>query len=149
MAKIIKGVIVVMILYLAFTKGLPWLKSEIDSLMSGTPTGASNQEICHKAAERAADAFAKRLRRFSSPPIDTDEWDKTVSASRLDIESAEKQCRNCDHEACLEVTGVLGELERLVISFDENVQAGRGIPLNGASRLDRVHDGLNRARSRL
>lgn len=148
MARIFKGVVVLVILYLAYSEGLPWLKGEIDGLWS-SPTGATYQAVCHNAAERAVDEFTGRLRRFSSPPIDTQEWDETVSASRLKLETAEKECRNCEHEACLEVMGALGHLERAVGHYDESVQAGRGLPLDGASRLDRVYDGLNRAKSRL
>lgn len=146
MGKLLKGAIVVAILYFAVTQGLPWLKSQLGEL---GPTGNSNQAICHAAAQRAADDFAASLRQFSSPPIDIEAWDDTVSASRHQIETADKNCRNCDHEACLETIGAVGGLERLLSSFDESVRAGRGIPLNGASQLDAVYDSLNRARSLL
>lgn len=147
MAKILKFLIVIAIVYFAVTKGLPWLKSQLADKMS--LAGASNQEVCHHVAQRAADDFAERMRRFSTPPIDAKAWEDTVSETRYQVESADKQCRTCDHEACLETSRALDELGSMIKSFDESVQAGRGIPPDGASRFDRVYAALDRAQSLL
>lgn len=143
MSKILKAVIAVAVVYLAVTEGWPWLKSRLDG--AWRRSGASDQEICYDATRRAADDFAERLRRFSLPPIDAEAWEETVSESRARIDAADRQCRNCDHEACLETARALSDLEGMLTWFDESVQAGRGIPPDGASRFDAVYDGLSRA----
>ena len=148
MARILKAVIVVVILYLAVTKGWPWLKSQLGE-SSDFSTENSYQAVCYAAASRAADELSERLRSFSTPPIDSEAWEDTVSASRYRIEKADKECRTCDHEACLEASRAVAGLDSMVKWLDESVQAGRGIPPDGANRLDRVYDALNRAKSHL
>lgn len=146
MAKFLKLVIAAAIVYFAVTKGWPWLQTWLGGLFSSA-SGTTYQSICITATERASDDFTDRLRQFSSPPIDAEAWEKTVTASRNQVEAAERKCRNCDHEACLEASKAIAELERMVTWFDDSVQAGRGIPPDGVSRLDRVYEALNRARA--
>jgi len=147
MARFLKAVIVVVVLYLAVTKGWPWLKSQLGD--SDYPAGTSDQTICYGAAARAADDLSERLRRFSTPPINSEAWEETVSVSRSLTDAADRECRNCDHEACLEASKAVAGLESMVAWLDESVQAGRGIPPDSANRLDRVFDALNRSRSLL
>ena len=147
MGRILKLVIAVAILYFGVTRGLPWLKSQFGEKLG--PSGDTNQAICYNAAERAAEGFSERIRGFSKPPIDPAAWEEMVSTSRNQVEAGERECRNCDQEACLEASRALAGLESLISEIDQSVQAGRGVPADSAGRLDRIYDTLSRSRSYL
>jgi hypothetical protein len=145
MDKIVKLLVFLVVVYLAYSVGLPWIKGLLGS-SSGTLRGDAGEEaLCVGAAERAVDAFGERLSRFS-PPIDADAWEAAVSRSRDEIAEAERGC-GCAYEACREASRALSSLEDMVTDYDGSVRDGRGIPANGARRLEGLYDTLERART--
>ena len=149
MQRIIKLVVAVVILYVAYTKGLPWVQGMLENAGSGglgDSANATEEALCARSAERAIDAFGERVSRFSSPPIDTDAWDDAVSRSRDEMQTAERNC-GCAHEACRVASEALDGLDDMIDQFDNSVQGGRGLPPNGARKLESLYGTVNRARS--
>lgn len=145
MDRIIKLVVVLVVVYFAYSVGLPWIKGLLGSSPAGLRGNASEEALCVGAAERAVDAFGDRLGRFL-PPIDADAWEESVSRSRTEISEAERGC-GCGHEACREASRALSDLENMVTEYDDSVQAGRGLPANGARRLESLYNTLDRAKT--
>lgn len=145
MDRIVKLLVVLVVVYLAYSVGLPWLKGLLDGSPASLRGDASEEALCAGEAERAVDAFADRLVRFASPPIDAADWEAAVSRSLDEIAEAERGCK-CPHEACTEASRALSRLEEMVTDFDDSVGAGRGLPANGARRLESLYDIVGRAK---
>lgn len=147
MDKIVKLLVLLVVLYVAYSVGWPWLQGLLNrSPMNLGGANSGEESLCVTAAERAVDAFADRLRLFISPPIDVDAWDETVSRSRDEIAEAERGCR-CHHDACREAQRALSELDEMVSDYDGSVHDGRGLPANGARRLESLYGIVDRAKA--
>lgn len=144
MGRIVKLLVILVILYVAYSIGWPWLQGLLNSTPASLRGNASEEALCVTTAERTVDAFADRLRRFG-PPLDVDAWDEAVSTTQDEIAEAKRGCR-CDHDACREAQRALSQLDDMVSDYDGSVRDGRGLPANGARRLESLYDTVERAR---
>lgn len=141
----VKWVLVIVVIYLGVSEGLPWVQRQLAAHQGGAATaeGSSKSAECVAAARRASDAVANEAARFV-PPIDAAAWSQAASDLRRAVGDARVAC-TCTLESCRTASDALSEIEGVISSLD-SAASGGSPPLNLASHLNDADDLLNRAR---
>jgi len=150
LSRLISFAVVMALIYFALTRGLPWIQEQF------APTARSYEASegdtsdpagpCIESVARANDSLSQLGRRFSSGPVDADEW----STASWDIESAirdaEMSC-TCLSEACRKAAEAAGELRTMYSQFNAMARGTATTYGNPARNQERVFDLLDEARS--
>ncbi len=146
MERILKLALVLVLLYLGWTRGLPWLEQRFGGGGGGGgAAGDGEGGRCAAAAEGANDAFAAEIRRFPAPPVDPDAWGEAMATIEGRLDGARSACR-CPLDSCARAAEALDEIADLVARFDDGVRGG-GVPLNPARDQVRIERLLGEAKS--
>lgn len=135
-------VVVVIVLYVGFNEGLPWIQRQMGQTGGSGDTAPAR---CVYQADRASNTFGDNFVRRFSPGADADLWDDFVVSVRQEISAARRLC-SCPGAACGKAADAMGRLEALVEDYDERFHSGLGMRPNPTGELSGVHDLLNEAR---
>lgn len=148
MQKIVKLIVVLVVVFAAYSIGWPWLQGILNRSHVHFGGSASPEVNCLDVTESAVDYFAERVRQFISPPMGADAWVETVSKTRKAVKAARRSC-GCEHKACREGRRALSELDAMVSDFDSTVQVRQGLPADGPRLIENLYTILKRARNLL
>jgi len=150
LSRLVSFAIVMAIVYFALTRGLPWIREQI------APTARSYEATegdtsdpagpCIESVASANDSLGQLLRRFSSGPVDSDEWSTASWDIEAAIRDAEMTCTCCS-EACRKASEAAGELRMMYSQFDAMARGTATTYSNPARNQERVFDLLDEARS--
>ncbi len=133
--KLLKWVVLLAIIFLAWKYGLPWLQRQSGSHSTTAAAGAGGS--CVGAAQSASDAWGRGIRQFVNPPYDTNAW----SAFRSDIESrisaAESACSDSS-ESSTKVRNAMRDLRGLVSDLDSAIRSGGAPPSDIVQRQEGI-----------
>jgi hypothetical protein len=134
--------------YYGYTELLPKYRSHQQSQAAEEQAGQDTQQALHcvTVAESANSDFARGMRQFTQPPVDTGLWSTFMIQTGGQLSSADSACR-CPHEACLTATAALLEQRSLLNQFDNMIRGTSAGISNPATSLERIHNLLARARS--
>lgn len=144
MKRLVTLVVVVIVLYVGYTKALPWIRQQMgQSSSAGGDTAAAR---CVHQADLASDTFGDNFVKRFRPDADADFWDGFVGDVRKEIAAARSLC-SCSGAACRKAKEAMNALDDLVADYDERFHSDLGMRPNPAGELSRVHDLLNEARA--
>ena len=143
MKQIVTLAILAIVLFLAYSEGLPWIQQQMGG-ESGDGGGEAPARCVHQA-ERANDTFGDNVGRVFTPGGDPDAWDAFVERVRSETDDARSLCR-CREPACEKATEAMDHLGELLDQYDERFRSGGGMSSNPAQELLRMHRLLTEAR---
>lgn len=147
-ARIVKFLVVLVILYFAYTAGWPWLQEQLGRVSkstAGTGGGGGEGGRCVEMAAAASASFGGEIPRFSRPPVDLDAWGAVVSSTQRQIADAQTECA-CALDSCRKASDALSELSGMVYEFDSGFRGAGGMPINAARQQERIDELLAEAR---
>ena len=148
MGRILTLAIIAIVVYVAYTQGLPWLKEALSLEPSeevGGP-GRGGGSRCVETAWRASEKLAGEV-RHARPPVDLDAWGISYQEISRAIGTAEIECSSCLAEACRKAQAAVSELRGLALQFDDMARGDRQGMGNPAHQMERIHRLLNEARA--
>lgn len=145
MRGIVKLLIVVAVIYIAWHVGGPWIQKQMRSSSSSTSSAVSASMACVDDAARASEAWDNGIGRFVNPPVDQAAWSSFRSSVQDRISSSQAKC-GCSDESCGKVRDALDRLSSLVSDLDLSVGTGSPPPSDLAQRQQSVDDELDSAR---
>ncbi len=141
MVKIIKLALIALLLYIAYTRGLPLLRQQLGEGLGGDDRPQSG---CVGAAERASDIFDERIGRVSGPGTDPQVWDDFRRSVDDAIYTARSRC-DCRLESCDKAQEALSALSDQLARFDERFRSG-SMAQNPVQQQTRIHRLIGEAR---
>ena len=148
MRGLIKLAILATVAYFGYTELLPRYRSYQQSKVADEQADQDAQQAhhCVSVAESVASDFAREIRRFSRPPVDTGLWSTFMVQTSGQLSSADSACR-CPDAACISAAAALLEQRRLLNQFDGMVRGTSTGISNPAVSTERINHLLTRARS--
>jgi hypothetical protein len=151
MAKLLKLLFWIAVIYGAVVYGWPWLQGTIEGIGEGTASTAKGLSAgpggrCYKLASDAADDFGNGMRGFSSPPYDTEAWAEFEQEIGDRIAYADAECR-CAEDTCSLSREALRELDRMVEDFGRMIRTGTSSRIDPGRDMERVYGLLASARA--
>ena len=144
MNKLVKLIVVVAVLYVAWRHGLPWLEQNMSSSKTSSSAATAPRGSCTQLASAASDAWGRGLHQFVNPPYDVNAW----SSFRQDVESkisnAESEC-NCNSDSCSKVKSAMRDLRSLVSELDSAIRSGSPPPTDAVQRQEAVDRQIDEA----
>ncbi len=141
MRALIKLVILVAVLYFAWTLSRPW-RERLGSSADESAGGGTSP--CVSAAMAASDAWGSGIGRFVNPPVDREAWSSFRSDIDGRISSAQSEC-GCFDDSCATARQALSELSSLVSDLDSSVQSGSPPDNDLAQRQESVDRAIEHA----
>jgi len=126
--RLIKWVIVIALIFLAWKYALPWAKQQVQ----GHSTTAATDTPCTAAAQRASETWGSGLHKFVNPPYDLGEW----ARFRGDVEtkiSCRESCPSCDM-----ARDAMRDLQTLVANLDSSITSGNPPPDDAVQRQEAI-----------
>ncbi len=123
MRGLIKLAILAAVAYFGYTELLPRYRSLQQSKVADQQADQDARQAleCVSTAESVASDFAREIRQFSRPPVDTGLWSTFMIRTSGRISTADSTCR-CPDEACTSAAAALLEQRRLLNRFDAMVR---------------------------
>ena len=143
MKTLITWVIVIAIIVLLWTKGMPWWKEHHGS-SSASPAAAPGAD-CASAAVAAGDTWGSGVGRFANPPYDTTAWEDFRSRVEQQARRAEEKCL-CAESSCSTAKGAMRDLRSLVAEMDSALRGGLPPPSDPVQRQEAIDNAINSAR---
>jgi hypothetical protein len=146
MKRLIQIVIVVVLAFLIWKKGIPWWNAHHGSASSSTTATAGGS--CVELAERASEVWGSEIGHFANPPYDLGAWGAFRSRVDVAIAKAESQC-NCADESCTKSRQAMSDLRGLVNDLDGSIRGGTEPPSDIVQRQEQIDNAINAARDSL
>ncbi len=149
MGRIVTLIVVLAVVYFAYTQGLPVLKQRLglepqEDVGGSIPVGEAR---CVETAGRANRTLGQQVRQFARPPADSEMWSISYQQITGDIGAAEAACAGCLSEACRKATAAVSEMRSLAMQIDDTVRGDLGGMSNPATKQERINRLLDEARS--
>lgn len=142
MGRIVKLLVVVAILFVAWKYVVPWVKEQTGK--TGTDSAKSSPgSSCVQRAEQASEKWGSGLHQFANPPYDLNAWATFRSDVESNINAAEAEC-DCAGESCEKVRGALRDLRGLVNDLDSTLRKGSDAS-DFVQRQERIDNAINEA----
>jgi hypothetical protein len=146
MDRVVKVAVVLALLYLAYAKGLPWLKTFFNGSEGTSSTSvAGGGSRCVDLASQASTALGGEIGRFRQPPVDLGAWGDAFSRVQARISEAQVEC-GCPLASCRKASEALLTLDSLLNDLDTTFRGDAAHPGNPARRQERVDGLLDEAR---
>jgi hypothetical protein len=142
MKTVVTWLIVIAIIYFAWTKALPWWKEHHAPAASAT---ASIGQDCVSAAAATGDTWGSGVGRFANPPYDTAAWNDFRSRVDRQARQAEMKCL-CAESSCKTAKGAMNDLRALVSEMDASLRGGLPPPSDLVQRQEAIDNAINSAR---
>jgi hypothetical protein len=141
MSRIVKLIILIAILYVAWKYGLPWLQRQGSG---GSSTHAAATTGCPAAAARASEAWGSGLHSFVNPPYDLNAWSSFHDGVAGKISAAESEC-SCSADSCQKARAAMGDLRSLLSDLDSAIRNGSAPPSDVVQRQDAIDKQIDEA----
>ena len=146
LSRIVKWLVILILLFVAWKFVIPWAKEEMGSRgRSAQTSGGSGTSPCVAAGERASEAWGGGLSRFINPPYDMDAWSSFRSDVDSKITQSGAQC-TCAEESCRKVQNAMQELRGLVSDMDGAIRSGGSPGQDIVQRQEAIDRQLEEAR---
>jgi len=139
--RIVKILLVVAIVFVAWKYGVPWVKKQTDK--PAETTAASGGGSCVQSAEHASETWGSGLRQFVNPPYDLNAWATFRGNVESGINAAETNC-DCAGESCEKARGAMRDLRALVNDLDSTIRNGSDAS-DFVQRQERIDNAINEA----
>ena len=140
LSKIVKWVLLLAVVFVAWKYGLP----KLQQATSSSSSGGGADKPCIAQAERASDAWGNGIGRFANPPYDLDAWGSFKSDVDRRISAAQSACSDSS-ESSVKVRDAMRDLQSLVSDCDTSIRAGSPPP-DLVQRQGQVDSQLDAAR---
>jgi hypothetical protein len=138
------------VLWLAFELGRPWLDRQLDDAGLRRRGGGTAANGCLDAVERAVEQFGESVVAQLRPPLDLARWEETLAVAEQNARHARDECR-CDEateasrESCDAALEVLDQLDAFHRHVDDTLRSDQPA-IDFARRQQDLLEGLERAR---
>lgn len=143
---IIKWGVILVVLFIGYTKGLPWLKQQKFLSSSSSSKAANAKPSCTELAAAASEAWGNGIAPFVNPPVDRSAWDAFRSDVESRIDKARSECR-CSAESCTKAADAMDRLQKLVATLDASVQSGAAPPSDLPQQQEQIDNLIDVAQS--
>ncbi|MDH3744584.1 MAG: hypothetical protein OES47_05720 [Acidobacteriota bacterium] len=146
MKGIVKLAVFAALLYLGYTRAMPWLErlqlsKQEESVAQEQGTASAD---CVALARTAANTLGSELIPLAAPTADRGTWGTALLRTGAALSDADDACR-CGTESCLQASVAISEMRRTVDSLNSAVR-GSGPPMASlAHSRERVDQLLNEA----
>ena len=148
MKRLIQIAVVVLIAYLIWKKGMPWIETHFSGKSAALSTSDAANSTCVELAEHASELWGSGIGRFANPPYDLGAWGEFRTRVDTAIAKADSLC-NCDDEACTKSHQAMGDLRTLVADLDGSIRGGSAPPGDIVQRQEQIDNTINAARDSL
>jgi hypothetical protein len=121
MNRLVKLVVLVAIVFVAWKYVVPWIKQQGGG--AANTTAANGSGSCVQSAQRASEKWGGGLRQFANPPYDLNAWSSFRAGVESSIGSAESDCA-CAAESCQKARAAMHDLRALVSDLDSTIRNG-------------------------
>lgn len=143
MDRIVKLLVVVAIVFVAWKYGLPWIQKQTSKTGTDSAASSSPAVACVDRASQTSEKWGSGLHQFANPPYDLNAWASFRSDVESSINAAEAEC-DCAGEACEKTRGALRDLRSLVGDVDSTIRKGSDAS-DLVQRQERIDNAINNA----
>jgi hypothetical protein len=143
MNRLVKLIVAVAVVFLAWKYVLPWMKERTSSTSSSSSSGTT-QSSCTGLASAASEAWGRGLHQFVNPPYDLNAWSSFRQDVESKISSTESEC-SCNSESCGKVRSAMHDLRSLVSDLDGAIRSGGAPPSDVAQRQEAIDKQIDEA----
>lgn len=143
MSRFISFAILAVLVYVAYTEGLPWLRQQLDQ--DALVSAGEGPARCVGMADRANDIFGDQVGRLSAPGGNADAWAVFVGDVDAAIGQARSAC-TCKEPSCRTALQAMTELRALLQQLDDRFRDGTARIRNPVERQKKINELLNHAR---
>lgn len=140
---IVKWLVILVLIYLVWTVGLPWIQNQRTS--SSSTSESSSDGSCVNFAERASETWGGGIGRFVNPPYDTMAWDSFRGNVESRIRTAESAC-DCSTSSCDRARDAMRDLRAVVGDVDAAMRNSSSMPYDIVQRQEAIDNRINEAR---
>jgi len=138
--RLIKWVILLALVFVAWKYGLPWVKNKFDS----HPAAAAADTSCVAAAQRASEAWGSGLHRFTNPPYDLGDWGRFRNDVEGKIAEANAACRESSQSSDM-AREAMRDLSALIANMDNAITSGTPPPEDAVQKQEAIDTKLDTA----
>lgn len=142
---LIKLIIAAAVIFVLWTKGMPWLKEHGGPGAASSSTASSSDNSCVSYAEAASSRWSSGITRFANPPYDIAAWGEFQSSVDSKIHTAEEKCA-CVNESCSKALEAMGALRSLLTDSDAGIRGNSPPPSDLVQRQEQVDNTIDAAR---
>ena len=146
MKSVVKLAVLAALLYLGYTKGMPWLErlqqSKQDQSVEQEQNAASAD--CVALARTAADTLGSELIPLAAPQTDRGTWGTALIRTGGALTDADNACR-CGTKSCLQASVALIEMRQVIDSLNSALRGTAPPLINPANSLEHVDRLLDEA----
>lgn len=154
MAKVVRLIVLIVVVFVAYDYGWPWLQAELArkgsikttvlSDFDGDDVMESGVTRCLALASDANEAFGAGIGRFVGGQPNRADWMSFAGRVQRQTAAAASAC-NCLGEGCALASEAMAELESLIQDTDGLVRGSTDTFSNPANRHEKIYDLLVRA----
>jgi len=149
LSRLFKWVVVLVVILAIWKYVIPWVKSEANSIGSGSAASAASASggntSCISAADRASSAWGGGIGRFVNPPYNMEAWSNFKSDIDSKITAAESECA-CSDDSCRKVKSAMSDLRSLVSDLDNAIRGGTSPGQDIVQRQEQIDRQIDDAR---
>lgn len=138
--RLIKWVIVIALIIVAWKYALPWAKKQFE----GHPNAANPDNSCIAAAQRASETWGSGLHSFVNPPYDLGEWGRFRNDVEAKIAEANAACRMSSQSTDM-AREAMRDLQTLVANMDNAITSGSAPPDDAVQRQEAIDTKIDTA----
>jgi hypothetical protein len=139
--RIVKVIVLIAVLYVAWKYGLPWLQHQGSG---GSSTHAAATSGCPSAAARASETWGSGLHAFVNPPYDLNAWSAFHDSVEGKISAAESEC-SCSGDSCAKARAAMSDLRSLLSDLDTAIRGGTAPPSDLPQRQEAIDKQIDEA----
>ena len=143
MKTLVTWVIVIAIIVLVWTKGIPWWKEHHGTSSTSSATASPGAD-CASAAAAAGETWGSGVGRFANPPYDTSAWEDFRSRVETQARRAEEKCL-CADSSCSTAKGAMRDLRSLIAEMDSSLRGGLPPPSDLVQRQEAIDNAISSA----
>jgi hypothetical protein len=146
MGKLLKWIVIIAVLVVAWKVGVPWVKKQ--NLFGSGKTASKGRNPCISDALDASDTWGKGLSGFVNPPYDVAAWSSFRSTVESRIAQTESDC-NCSEDWCRTVRSAMSDFRGLISEMDASIRSGSAPPEDMVQRQESIDNRINEAAAEL
>jgi hypothetical protein len=147
--RLIQIVVLVVIAFLIWKKGVPWWQEHHRTATSSSSSSSDSANgSCVELAEHASEVWGSGIGRFANPPYDLNAWGEFRSRVDAAIAKSEALC-NCADESCTKSRQAMSDLRTLANDLDGSIRGGSEPPGDVVQRQEQIDNTINAARDSL
>jgi hypothetical protein len=132
--RLIKWIVVIALVILAWKYAIPWAKKQIQG--HAAPTAAADNS-CTTAARGASETWGSGLHNFANPPYDLAAWGRFRDDVEAKISAANAACRDSS-QSCDMARDAMRDLRTLVGDMDNAITSGSPPPDDAVQRQEAI-----------